>query len=195
VDLINNDKFNKMNERFTEVKKFLLEFEDKGLKKSENGTLLIGNIPQINSYAYVHHIYPPLSKFDIESIEKELTYPIPEIYKQFLLECCNGFSCFFKSLTMFGYRSSTNRSLESMYQPLSIIVENTYSSPDNSTNNDFFIGFLDSGHCIFIKKNTGKIYKCDKNDALKIQDEWDNLFDFLISEIKRLSVEYIYPSI
>ena len=192
---MNNYKINKMNERFTEVKKILLEFEDKGLKTSENGTLLIGNIPNINSYAYVHHIYAPLSKFDIELIEKELTYPIPEIYKQFLLECCNGFSCYFQSLKMFGYRSSTNRSLESMYQPLSIIVENTYSSPDNSTNNDFFIGFLDSGHCIFIKKSTGKIYKCDKNDALKIQDEWDNLYDFLISEIKRLSVEYIYPSI
>ena len=180
-----------MKEQFEEVKKLLMEYADRGTQIFNDKVLLIGYAPEIGSEAWLHEIYNPLSNEDIQTIENECYNILPNSYKQFLMECSNGLSCFITKLNLYGLSKMSGRSVEAVRQPFSIIDANTFRLPDNATKKEFYIGrFGADGSIVYMNKETEKVYRCDRDDAFKIITEWDNLFDLLISEIKRLSIEF-----
>jgi hypothetical protein len=55
---------------FEAVKKELFKFENLGIEKSENGTILIGRAPHVAKQAWLHSIHPVLSEQDIVTLER-----------------------------------------------------------------------------------------------------------------------------
>lgn len=98
------------------VKKEFYRFEDLGIQKSENGTVLIGKAPHIAPLAWLNKIYPSLNEGDILLLEKELDTEIPEAYKHFLTNFSNGLNIFVATFSLDGLRKDMGRSVEASRQ-------------------------------------------------------------------------------
>jgi SMI1 / KNR4 family (SUKH-1) len=172
------------------IKNELYKFEDLGLEKSENGTILIGKAIHIAPLAWLNKIYPVLNEEDILLLEKELKTEIPEDYKDFLTKFGNGLNIFVATLSLNGLRKEMGRSIEASRQPFSIITPNINERPRNAKVNYFFIGGY-NWDCskLYIDKITNKVHYCAEWDATSLY-EWNSFEEMIISEIKRITNLY-----
>jgi hypothetical protein len=172
---------------FEEVKNELLKFENLGLEKSENGTILIGRAPHIAKYAWLHEIYPVLIDEDIIKLESELKTEIPSDYKSFLLKCSNGLGMFVSKFYLYGLRKELGRSIEASRQPYSIYTPNIDERPENAKESFFFIGgYRWDGSKIYIDKVTNSVHFCARWDATSLYI-WNSFEEMILSETRRFT--------
>jgi hypothetical protein len=173
-----------MNSRYN-VLDLLRRFNYLGEKTLKDGTLLIGKAPHIAPLAWLHTIYPSLAEEKISLLEKQIKNKIPESYKDFL-RVTNGLNVFNTTLSLYGFRSSYNRTSEDVWQPFDIVLPNTLERPVNASKNIFIIGSYDwDGSYLYIDVNDNRVYLCDREDITPLY-EWKNLDEMLNDEINRL---------
>ena len=117
---------------FEEVKIELYKYENLGIEKSENGTILIGKALHIAPLAWINKIYPVLNEDDILLIENELKTEVPLDYKNFLTNFSNGLNIFVGTFSLDGLRKELGRSVEASRQPFSIFTPNLNERPKNA---------------------------------------------------------------
>ncbi len=156
-----------------------------GERQLEDGTLLIGRAPHIAPHAWLHSIYPPLKKLEIEELESKMSSIIPNDYKEFL-EVSNGLKVFNTTFSLDGLRKNFKRGIDDVWQPFSIITPNTLERPENSRKSFFFIGGYDwDGYLLYIDSDTNKVHLCNGENATSLF-HWKNFEAMLESEINRL---------
>ena len=164
----------------------LKPYEKYGIITQENGTKLIGKAPHIAPMAWLHYIFKGLELSEIKITESELNTEIPKDYIKFMT-FSNGLELFNGTLSLFGKRTSYNRTAEvNARQPFELGTVNIYEKPSNSNESYFYIGSYNcDGSLILIDKSNNKVHRCDKDEA-KILNSWTDFSEFLKTEIIRL---------
>lgn len=165
----------------------IYRFQNQGIEESQStGAILIGKAPHIAPEAWLNTLYPPLSKNDVQALEKELGMEIPIDYKKFLLDVSNGLDILVGTFCLDGLRRNYKRSTDESRQPFSIITANIRERPRNAADDYFFIGGYDwDGSYLYIDKRTSIVHYCDRDDATSLF-QWETFEQMLISELKRI---------
>ena len=96
----------------TELLKLVYKFEKLGTQKLIDGAALIGKAPHIAPKAWLNTIYPSLSLKEIEVLESELSTNLPVLYRDFLLNSCNGLYILVSTFYLYGFRTQLSESLK-----------------------------------------------------------------------------------
>lgn len=172
--------------RIDEIKSLVYKFENLGIERSQNGSILIGKAPFAGVNAWLNTIYPTLEQKDIKELESLLKTPVPTNYKSFLLNFSNGLNILLSTFYLDGIRMQLGRDVEASRQPYSIITTNIHERPRNAKDNYFFIGGYNwnSSH-LYIDTETNIVHYCKRWDATSLF-QWTSFEDMLISEIERI---------
>ena len=91
-----------MNKTYRDL---IYRFQNLGIEESQStSAILIGKAPHIAPEAWLNTLYPPLSKNDVQALEKELGMEIPIDYKKFLLDVSNGLDILVGTFCLDGLR-------------------------------------------------------------------------------------------
>ena len=162
----------------------LKKYENLGTKETKYA-YLIAKAPHIGKEAWLHSVFKPISKHQIEEMNSIIN-KIPSVYEEFLLSA-NGFSIFGTTLSLYGYRFNYKRDLENIWQPFDLIELNNNDRPSDSKDSFFFIGSYDwDGSYIYINKDNLKVFRCTQESSTPITS-WECFDDFLDKEILRIS--------
>ncbi len=176
---------NKLKNIYPEFYNSLMEFMPLGSNETKYANL-IAKAPHIGTAAWLHAIYKPISKKEIDDLDRDLNLSLPTVYSNFLSNC-NGFSLFVTTLSLFGYRYNNIRDLENIWQPFDIVKLNNRDRPFDSKDKYFFFGFYNwDGSLVYLDRNTLKIHRCTR-DSSKALNTWDDFEIFLKSEVERIS--------
>ena len=113
-----------MTINFKEIIKPLFQWKHGGERLLENGTKLICRVPHIAPEAWLHIIYPKIEITSLSEIEKELSIPLPDDFKEFLLTT-NGINIFSDSLRIYGKRNSYVRKGDDAIQPYDLTIHHS----------------------------------------------------------------------
>lgn len=165
--------------------KLISEYQEKDRYKTSNGTILLKNIPQVAPLAYLHYLYSPLSKEQVDSLERNFAYQLPEEIRQFFLEM-NGVNIFNGSLYINGLRTDLSRTTEAVIQQPYDIVFPNLQGHEYHLKNTIYLGAY-GYDCSLIGYNVedGSIHRQLKTNKEKISN-WRSLTEFLAMEYLRL---------
>lgn len=171
-------------DRYMQIRKLLYKFKNFGVyNNKEEGTIFIGSVPSIATYAWLNILYSPVKVKEIEEMEKRLKRTIPSIYKEYLTQFSNGLNILCDTLCLYGIRNSVNSS--DGRKPYDIEIPNLFEKPKNSTDKMFFIGWYDWDNSQLYIDENNRICYCSKDDAMPLK-KWNSIESMLIDEITRL---------
>src|SRR6516164_3727297 len=130
-----------------------------------NGTRLVAPMPQIAPEAWLHAVYGPLSSSGVQRIEKELGCEVPAVFSDYL-QRCNGMWLFSGAFSIYGLRSSYERTGDAAWQPFDLSTPNVEERPRGSKTSFFFVGgYSDDGSNLFIDRTDNKAYRCKQRST------------------------------
>lgn len=171
---------------FEEISNLLLQYKHLGEQFLEDGTLLIGKVPEVALNAWLHEIYPPLNHAELLKLENDLERVVPNSYKYYLTSFSNGLNIFNDTLSFYGLRKMEGRSMVKVWQPYSLYTINILERVTNSKDSFFYIGGYGwDGSLLYIDELTNRVHHCTK-DSSKSLNSWDNFETMVVKEVKRL---------
>lgn len=157
-----------------------------GFRTLENGTQLVGHLPDVGPEAWLHQIFGPLDETGIRRVEKQVGIKLPPEFEWFLRQA-NGLSLFSGSLAVYGLRESYARSGDAAWQPFAIDVPNTLERPRDGKGSSLFVGgYRADGSLLYIDADNSSVYRCSRDSARPL-NQWPSLLEMLAREAKRLS--------
>lgn len=161
-------------------------YEHLGVRELPDGTLLVGHVPQIAPEAYLHIVFPRLLDAQVDGIESSIGIKLPEDLRELFL-LCNGIELFAGSLSLLGLRTTYSRSVESAWQPYSIIEPNVEERTPGAPKSAVFFGFYNwDGSLLYAQSNTPLVHRCSRNSSAPI-GTWASVGDMIAAEASRLS--------
>ena len=172
------------------IKEFLEKLKEKlpdGLQFiTENGSILLKNVPHIAPKAYLHSLYAPLEAKELHELEATISYPLPEELKQ-LYKIVNGIDLYCGTLYLYGLRKDNARTvLATIQQPFDISLPNNTSFGYHIKKAIYIGGYKYDGSVIGYEIESGQIFRQSKSDK-NVLNRWSNLNEFIFSEYERLS--------
>ena len=162
------------------------KFASLGEKILKNGSVLIGRVPHVGQYAYLHEIYSPLKKNELIALEKRLNRKIPSCLLDFYSEC-NGLKYFSDVLSLDGCRISSGRSLEDAYQPYDLMDSNIHERIEDADEDIFFFGGYDwDGSRVYVRDEIDTIFFCGPDSVAPLK-KWSDVKDFIREESARIA--------
>lgn len=173
--------------KFDKVIEVLKFWERCGIRKTQNGSLLICHVPHVALEAWLHEIYYPLSQEKISKLENQLQKGLPSELIQFY-GIANGLNIFSDSLSIWGLRESYERVGDGATQPYDIVAlneENSWYSPKGWL---FFGGYSwDGSQMVYDLISEKQAVARVENGSTKILQEWPDFWNWLINETQRLA--------
>jgi hypothetical protein len=178
-----------MNDFLLQTINILKKWENKSKKILSNGTIQICHVPHVGDEAWLHKLYVGLDENQIEQLQNSIPVSLPESYKE-LLKHYNGLNIFSNSLCIWGYRSLNYRTGEESIQPYCLFTENLERAKNCPETWLYFGSYSWDGSKVFINTKGGfeinKVYRTNMHDV-EIQNEWPDIWTWLLSETQRLS--------
>jgi hypothetical protein len=168
----------------------LEEWAHLGETKNDMGTRLIGHAPHIAPKAYVNVVYPPLGEDDLEEFSQRLGKPMPEQFKEFLLNA-NGLNVFSDALRVMGYRPLKRKPNAGVYDYASCIM--TANAPrriNGVREQDTVVAWYKVDGSYVLLDESGKAVRFDPRDGGRVIQEWPDFDTWLSSEIAVLNEKY-----
>jgi hypothetical protein len=157
-----------------------------GERVLSNGTRLVGHVPHIAPEAWLHEVYRPLSDKEVRKAETALHCTMPAVFSDFL-QRCNGLGLFSGSLSIYGLRSSYERTGDAVWQPFDISTPNVDERPRGSKPSFLFVGgYSEDGSKLYIDNVDLKVYRCKQRSAKPI-NQWPSFEAMLEGEVQRFS--------
>jgi hypothetical protein len=173
---------------FLELKSLVEESAKFGERTTSLGAHLYGHVPHVAPEAWLHSIYAGLSPQELDSLELKVGRPIPSVLRDFLAHT-NGINLFSGHLSIYGLRSTYNRTGDAAWQPFALEVPNTQERPRDAKESYFFFGgYFDDGSRLVIDCETSKVLRLPQRKAAPILTEWPDFWSMLLSEAHRLSL-------
>ncbi|PHV12233.1 SMI1/KNR4 family protein [Chitinimonas sp. BJB300] len=161
-----------------------------GYDNLSNGVRLYGHVPHVAAEAWLHTVYAPLGDAQISELESVTGKNFPDIFKQFL-SMTNGLNLFSGSLSIDGLRQNNERFGDASRQPFSIETPNVYEKPVGTPDTHLSIGgYKYDGSRLVIDTETLKVFRFPQTEAQPVLNEWPSFWDMLLSEAKRLSLQF-----
>lgn len=179
---------------FGEVTRTISKWSQKGEKLLSNGVRLVCPIPHVAPEAWLHVLFPPLTKPEIEEVERNLRAPLPDDFKDFLRKT-NGLHMFAYNISIWGVRKNFARSGDEAWRPFNLISHNDEADrPSGSPEGVIYFANADGGDtwCFFeFNKNGYIVGKTDRHNFRSIGN-WPDFATWLLDEIE--SVEILFDS-
>jgi len=151
--------------------------------RSFNGGRLICRTPWTGSEAFLHRLYPPVSSELIATIAPATGRQPPTDFVQ-LLERFNGLSLF-KSLSIYGVRTSYDRSAEVMHWQPFDVGSHQFGLLDLVGRDGMVIGSVGPDvDPVAIRSTVGDVARFDQKSRT-VLETWSSLAEFLVSETDR----------
>jgi SMI1 / KNR4 family (SUKH-1) len=168
--------------KYEELRRIIDPWARLGTRKYLNGTLRIGHVPHIAPEGYLHHLLPPISQENLETLQDKIGWDFPESLCE-LLKIHNGISLF-DHVSVYGKRTSYKRSdIDAMMeQPYDMVLPNTLERPDNAPEELIFIGSLGDDRQLVGVWPDGSISLWDPEKESASRPLYGNVFDFLLRE-------------
>lgn len=151
---------------------------------TSNGVKLIGHVPHVAPQAWLHKIFPPITKNEIDILESKIGIKVNDTLKGFFLKM-NGIKLFGDTLAIYGYIETISRDIKNP-QPYSIITLNTVERLRKIDKDILFIGGYNWDGSLLYTNKSEKVFRCSRDD-INALNEWDSFGDMLYSEIVRIS--------
>jgi hypothetical protein len=157
---------------------------------NQMGTRLIGHTPEIAPKAYQHIVYAPLDESQLGELEERLNRPVHFKLKQ-LLAIANGMIVFSGELRVMGY-VPVKREAESRIHnyPPCIISRNVSGRMKGLRERAVIVGFYQSDGSYVSIEFDGTVVRFDAKGDGRALRKWQDIDDWLISEVSRLAREY-----
>jgi hypothetical protein len=156
-----------------------------GRQEPSPGTVLVGHIPHVAPLAYLHVLYRPLDRGELEELARSFSQPLPEEYL-WLLGQTNGLNLFADSLAIFGVERSRSRD-PSRHQPYDVVRMNEFERLPALDPHIFLVGAHGDGMAIYLDSRSGAATSRGPFEDPTIREEWPSLLDLLSDEFSRLS--------
>ncbi|WP_111978706.1 SMI1/KNR4 family protein [Algibacillus agarilyticus] len=152
---------------------------------TENGSVLLRNVPDIAPKAYLHSLYAPLDESEIEDLEAQISYALPEELKQFYMTV-NGLDFYCGTLYMYGLRKDKARTvLATIQQPFDIAMPNNTSFGYHISRAIYIGAYKYDGSVVGYDIDNGKVFRQSKSNK-EILNQWADLHEFIYNEYDRL---------
>lgn len=136
---------------FSEVIRTISKWSHRGEKLLSTGVRLVCPIPHVAPEAWLHVLFPPLMKPEIEEMERNLRPLLPDEFKDFLMKT-NGLQMFAYNISNWGVRKNFARSGDEAWQPFNLISHNEEADrPPGSPEDVIYFASADGGDtwCFF----------------------------------------------
>lgn len=159
-----------------------------GEKTLENGTRLIGHVPQVAPQAYLHQFYLPAlngGEFDVVEmfVKRPLSRPLRHLFGN-----CDGLGLFGDELCVYGLRRSSGRQIEDVWQPFAIQTPNIGERPAGAPSDMlFFGGYGDDLTLLGMRSASPEVYATTPG-RWKVVKTWPSLESCLVGEADRLAM-------
>lgn len=157
-----------------------------GSRQYLNGTWRIGHVPHIAPEGYLHHLLPPISNEDLETLQDVIGIDFPTRLCD-LLSLHNGLELFDLLICIKGRRTSYRRSDfdAMMEQPFDMVLSNTLERPDSAPDELIFIGCLGDERQPVVMWPDGSISLWDTRTDSATASIYVDVFDLLVKEAQK----------
>lgn len=174
--------------RITDILDVFEEWRTLGCKRLPNGTELIGRVPDGDSVAWMHVLFPKLSAERIEAMERQLRRPLPRELRQ-LYRTTGAMSLFGGAFHVVGMRPAFLHEGEAALQPVDLVAFN-HELECASWKSEQAIAFaLNSwDHSIHVMGGGGKeneIWRMERGTGMLLERHAD-IWDFLSDKLHKL---------
>lgn len=123
-------------------------------------------------------------------MEQILGFPLPVELAEFY-RGLNGASLFSDSLSIYGLRTSHDRTNARLVEPYGIETANSYERLKGAPRFAVFMGFYaNDGSHLYMDADQGMVHHCGRFDPRPLHS-WLNLHTMLESEIRRISTYFL----
>ena len=179
---------------FDDVLTMISRWSPKGEQLLSSGVRLVCPVPHVAPEAWLHVLFPPLTKPEIEEMEKQLHALLPDDFKNFLLSA-NGLEMFAYTISIWGIRKSLERAGDEAWQPFNLTSHNDEADrPDGSPDAVIYFASTNGGDswCFFeFDENNYRVGKTDR-DNFQPTAYWPNFDAWLRDEME--SIETVFDS-
>lgn len=183
-----------MFNNFDDLVGFIARWAKVGERKLDNGVRLICPVPYVGPQAWLHSLFAPLTKDQIDKLECNCKQNLPSDFKEFLTRA-NGVSLFVgeKSISIWGQRFSYVRTGDEARQPFDIVDLNEQPNrPANSPDQVLFFASVESGDswCFFERQGSG--YRIGKTSRQEFSPNhyWASFWVWLSDEVNEVASGY-----
>ena len=170
-----------------EILKIFEAASPEGEQRLPDGTWLVSPAPEIAPKAWHHIMFaPPLSRAEIEDMESSLHSRLPtgleHLYSQ-----CNGLSLFGRMVSIWGRRTTWERSVEKAWQPFDLVHHNQAAErPKASPYSLVYFGSTDKGeNWVFFDAADNSIGKTPRA-SFKREGSWPDFNTWFLEELSRI---------
>lgn len=161
------------------------EFTEEQKVVTSNGSTLLKNVPKVAPKAYLHYLFSPLGEKQINYMEGELAYSLPEELRAFYRQM-NGLKLFGGAMYLNGLRTDSARTVEANnQQPFDILLPNSLNHAYHIPNTIYLGAYKFDGSVIGYNVADGSIHRQLKTDKVRL-NTWASMSEFLDSEYRRL---------
>lgn len=155
------------------------------------GGVLIGHTPDVAPLAYLHRLYPVLSRGDLVGLADSVGRPVPPDYATFLCDAGNGARLF--ALHLYGYVGQLRRDAsDPLGQPVSLSYGNVVERPSGLDDETLAIGGMVgwSARGCLVMTAARAVLLVHPIDGRDVAASWPSLDAMLEDEIARCSALY-----
>ena len=151
-----------------------------GYERFDDGMELFGHVPHVAPAAFLHELFPGVSRAQVEDAEEQIGRAVPEPYATWLT-LMNGCHLFSGALALDGLR------VEDRIQPFSL-ADAQFERPPNAPAEAFFFGsYIPDGSKVYLDECDGRVVRCPRDSARPL-NEWSGFEAMLRTEVERLQV-------
>jgi hypothetical protein len=166
------------------IRGMLLQWEKLGCRQYDSGTTYYGNPGANAGMGWLHRLFAPLPKQDLQLFSNRNPYIMKFSYFK-ELHGLNGLSLFYEALFLFGIHSGSSQQSHDL--PFDIAAENRAEWGKVSGPDTMIIGGANFGYrsIRYVQRTDGTIFPHERDRA--IAHHWSSFGEFFISEVARLS--------
>ena len=173
----------------TPIMNEMKKYSPLGQKELDNGALLFGIASHVGKHAYLHSVYPALSKHDIDLLQQRIGRDLPSCLIKLYQEC-NGINFFIDTFAMYGLRSKSDRNIESAYLPYDLMTPNIDERISDASEDIVFFAFYDwDGSMLYARPGDERIFFCGP-ESVQPKKTWSSMLEMLSQEAERISNLY-----
>jgi hypothetical protein len=166
----------------------LMSWSHLGVTTLNDGAQLIGHVPHVAPFAYLHIIPAPLKEKEISASADALGISLPDDFHDYLLYA-NGLHAFSGTIAVYGFRKNYQRAdvVAASAQPFDLSIPNHFERPKSIRDTQIVVGGYKVDGSQVVMDGSGRTHRILEQDANQISNTWSSFSEWLTSEVLRLS--------
>jgi hypothetical protein len=175
------------SEVLSQIRKILHRWEPLGSQRMENGAVCVARVQRRGSQSWLHCIMGPAPKAELARLQFDFPGLVPREYLE-LLSVANGMMLFSRRLSIYGLRTSYDRSPNAPIQPFEVRIPNSVERLSTDPDDAFLFGsYAENGDRLASFASTGEVVRFSELASEPLQS-WPSLAAMLLGEVERYAL-------